>query len=396
MSLDPNNQLLRDRLEALTELDGRFSGLKLINWVSGMPAKRGNFSMVFRAFDNVENRHVALKFYDVSPPATTNNYRRQAFAREPQILERLLSRPRCLQLVRGLTLFSLVSGPGAGALTMGCEYFVIEWLEDQIDEYFLDPKSVRFSPIDKLTLFNEILLAVAALHRREVFHRDLKHDNLRACDRDGKRVVVAIDLGTAARVESANLLPAYGGPVGAIGYSSPEARCGLAGNRKLAALTDVYAVGCLLFELFNPDHFFVQLEAFNPRIDFRLAAMARAIGIGASEEQQVNQWNLALATHGSGVAPVAIDGPGSDIPPGIVPVIGPLLQQLTDFDHRKRPQDLEQVSFRVQSAIKLLRNEREYQRRLKNARERRAQRIAAIRKRDARFAARRLPVSPNV
>jgi serine/threonine protein kinase len=396
MPLDPNNDLLRTTLEALPELEGRFRNLQLVNWNPAMPQKRGSFSLVFRADDSVDHRSVAIKFYDISPAALVDRYRQAAFARECDILHQLLAQPRCLQLVRGLSTYQLpVTMPGGVVIILPCQYFAVEWLDDDIDHYFLDPKSTKYSAVHKLKLFNKIVLAVEALHRKEIFHRDLKVDNLRACQRSGEQVVVAIDLGTAARMTSSRIIAGYPAQVGAIQYAAPEAICGLAGNRHVALYTDLYALGCLLFELYNQDLFFKRLYALNPGFQMRLAAMSIRVSRAASEDQQMKEWHSALQAFGAGVAPVAIDAPGSLVPPGVVPQLNQLVAELTCFDYRKRLRDLVLLRAKVWTAIHVLENQQAYNKRLTNVRELRRRRRQRALELDARFNRRKKLPSPS-
>ena len=135
-----------------------------------------------------------------------------------------------------------------------CKYFVVEWIDRDIDEFF--DRQDAYAPAEKLKLFNEIVLGVEALHRYEVHHRDLHPRNLRSYTEALNRIIIAIDLGTAARLSSPSHVANYGAPVGANEYSAPETFCGLSGNREIGRATDVYALGCLLYELFNEDLFF--------------------------------------------------------------------------------------------------------------------------------------------
>ena len=349
--------------------------------------KRGCFSVVFRADDVIEGKAVALKFYDVSPASLNNEYRLNAFRRESNILQTLLTADRCLQLVVGLKSYPLaVDLPNHGVIQLPCQYFAVEWLDTQVDEYFLAQQDV--SAIDKLRLFNEIILAVEALHRREIFHRDLKADNLRATTDAVRRLVVAIDLGTAARLDSAFAKTEYGGPVGAQGYAPPEAICGLAGNRRIAALSDVYAIGCLLYELFNPDYFYNATRSVNTQLELRLAAMTQYVTERRDDDLQVSQWQKALQALGQGVTPVRLDGPANTLPMGIAPLLNDVLSRLTDINYAKRLGCLPWARSVVWTAIHVLENEHVYQRRLAEVRRRR-------RWREERAARRRLKGLPQ-
>lgn len=374
MPLSHNSQLLVDTLEAMPLLDGRFEKIKLVNFDSFTDQKRGCFSLVFSAHDVVDGAHVALKFYDIDPLAMNDSYRRNAYRREHEILQVLLNKERCLQLASALSTFNLVIQIAPGQqVTLPCEYFAVEWIDTDIDDFFF--RQEAFDPLDKLRLFNELTLAVEALHRHEVFHRDLKPDNLRQYQNALKRIVVAIDLGAAARYVSGYIQSSYQRPAGAPAYSALEALSGLAGHRKLAPYTDCYALGCLLFELFNRDYFYVALLAKNPRLQVVQAAMQGYLSGTATEAEQLAAWKQALAKLSTGVEAVSIDGPGSSVPPGIAAILNEITKYLTHVNFANRPINLEWVRTRIWAAIRTLSNEKLYQRRLADAKEMRRRRI---------------------
>jgi serine/threonine protein kinase len=367
--------------------DGRFTSLKVVNCDLAAGDKRGCFSIVFRAHDLVDGKDVALKFFDLEPAVAANVYRRMAFDREDAILRTLLTRDRCLQLAKSLSVYSLsLALPAGGAVSVPCSYFAVEWLDEPIDEYFLDRQP--YTAANRLRLFRDILLAVEALHRQEVFHRDLKADNFRAVQTALKRVVVAIDLGCAARLDSGAVATSYGCSVGAPAYAAPEAICGLAGNRRVAAFTDHYALGCLLFEMFNKDLFFRVVQSMNPALSARLTAIAHSISPVGDDWTQITQLNTALDRFANGVAPVPMDMPGHTCDPAVVPLLSEALRALTNFDYRRRPRPLGWARGRIDIAIRVLDNESEYQKRLRNARELRRRRIQRAKDLEARIAAR--------
>lgn len=374
MSLSQNSQFLVDALQSMALLNGRFENIKLANINSFTSEKRGCFSLVFSAHDVINDVPVALKFYDIHPDLMNDDYRRACFRREHDILQVLLHKNRCLQLASDLSIFSLdiPITPGRNA-TFSCEYFAVEWIKDDIDDFFFH--STGADAVDKLQLFNELTLAVEALHRNEIFHRDLKPDNLRQYQKALKRIVVAIDLGTAARFSSGPIQKHYQHPAGASGYAGPEAIYGLAGNRKLAPYTDCYALGCMLFELFNRDHFFHALMAKNPRIDAIYSLMGMALQPAKNDDEKLKAWKKALGKFSAGIEPVQIDLSGNTVPPGIVSQLNEVLRALTHVDFSNRPLNLEWVRIRILGAIRALKNEKLYQQRLAYTREMRRRRI---------------------
>ncbi|OPZ13092.1 MAG: Serine/threonine-protein kinase PrkC [Alphaproteobacteria bacterium ADurb.BinA280] len=393
MPLHPNNELLKRKLESLPLLDNRFSNLKLVNFSEEDDRKRGCFSMVFRAHDTAENKTVALKFFDLDPRWRNDVYRINSFKREHEILQGLLNVDRCLQLASALSTCTIEETiDGVPGVSFSADYFAVDWLSDEIDSYFLAQGD--FGPIEKLKIFNEIVLAVETLHSHEVFHRDLKADNLRAHEAAVKRMVIAIDLGTAARFDSDCISTTYGHSVGAHAYAAPEAICGLAGNRTLAPFTDYYALGCMLFELFNPDYFFQAVRNWNRNFDLRLCAMAGELSGVSGRMQEVESWDAVVRRFGVGVTPVAIDGDGSSLPKGISKILNELLEVLTHIDYKKRKAPPNWIRQKLWTAIRVLENEAEYARRLRFTRERRERRERAARDKEARLAAARLTSLP--
>jgi len=382
--MDPissNSILLIDELESLPLLDGRYREIRSASFDRVTGVKRGCFSLVFSAFDVIEEKKVAIKFYDISPDNLRRLYRQEAFRREQTVLQALVGKERCLQLQSALKSYELTVPPG---LTIPCEYFVVDWLDNQIDNYF--EQQHEFSAVDKLRLFNEIVLAVEALHRNSVFHRDIKADNLRAELSALKRLVIAIDLGTAALWTSAPALDEYVSQVGASGYAPPEAVCFFAGDREIAPFADVYALGCLLYELFNMNYFFIALRNVNAHYDMFLGAMYSKIGAEPDRAQRIAIWKKEIQKLGKSIITPPIDGVGSTVPEGIAFLLNRVLADLVDVDFRRR-KPFEHIRRLIWSAIRALENEKAYQTRLARARKLRRTREDKVRRREARLLA---------
>jgi serine/threonine protein kinase/ABC-type glycerol-3-phosphate transport system substrate-binding protein len=90
-----------------------------------------------------------------------------------------------------------------------------------------------------LRVTDQIVLALASAHRQGVVHRDVKPENV-LFDEEGNAYLS--DFGIAK--ELASLEPGAGAPSPPMPYRSPEERRG----EPLTPLTDVYGLGCLVFE----------------------------------------------------------------------------------------------------------------------------------------------------
>jgi len=356
LTFTQNQIFLINQLEAAALIDDRYKELKCVSEYNGH--KRGNFSLVFQAFDTVENKFVALKFMD--PEHLTDAYRLEAFKREPKILQSLFGKSRCLRLVSGLKQFTLsIALPPANGnpqkFNLHIDYFAIEWLDDDLDIIFQTQESVE--AIAKLELFVDIVLAVEVLHTNNVCHRDIKVDNLRLRQDEEKEVVVAIDFGTAARAGMGHLQAIYDQPVGHLYYSAPETYAGFAGDREIGKHSDAFALGCILYELFNKELFiFGQLK--NPNYNVARCVLALACQGGKNFDDRLRLWQAKIPQLHYMVEPAAIDGAGSSVPPGIRNQVDAVYRDLVKFDFCLRDINLSNIRQRIFGAIKALRNER--------------------------------------
>ncbi|MGE3171091.1 MAG: bifunctional serine/threonine-protein kinase/formylglycine-generating enzyme family protein [Planctomycetota bacterium] len=136
----------------------------------------------------------------------------------------------------------------AGTTGDGRPFLVMEFVDGQPLDAFCRARSLPLAP--RLRLFLQVCLAVEHAHLRGFVHRDLKPQNVLACERDGRAAVKVIDFGLAAvdddalADDDARTLP--GQVLGTPGYMSPEQA---AGSDQVDARTDVYSLGVLLHEL---------------------------------------------------------------------------------------------------------------------------------------------------
>lgn len=109
----------------------------------------------------------------------------------------------------------------------------------------------------RLELFTAICEAVQHAHSRGIIHRDLKPSNLLVTADGGAVRPVVIDFGVARALDTdsdATFATQAGRVVGTPAYMSPEQAC--AGPGSADTRTDVYALGCVLYELLcgGPPH----------------------------------------------------------------------------------------------------------------------------------------------
>ena len=377
-----NARILIETLRREPSLDGRYANIQVVNRdprTGDRQGHQGALSVVFHATDSQTGRPVALKFFDPDFQGFGARYRMDLFYRECKLLERLMNKPRCLQLVQPLTELRL-SGSGASgsrSATIDCGYCVLEWLEGDITEYFL--RQDTHDALVKLTLFRQTVLGVFALHREGIAHRDVKHDNLRRTCRKDQEMVIPIDLGTAVDLLSDPIgdFRDYADPVGAPAFSPLEAHGGLGSIRTLAARTDVYALGCLLHDLFNVELYVARLvkdPGFNNCYMDCKAHMDAVRLRTTNPEDLVREWDDVMVRTKGQITLPPIDSAATTVPPAVRDQLNALLHRLTDTDYRNREHRQDRIVRAIDGAVKALENRFTTERRQAERAERRRRR----------------------
>ncbi len=142
------------------------------------------------------------------------------------------------------------SGEADSFLFYVMPYIEGESLRDRIDRE-------KQLPIDEaVALATEVAGALDYAHRHDVIHRDIKPENILL--HDGRALVA--DFGIALAVTSAgdNRMTETGMSLGTPHYMSPEQAMG---ERELDARSDVYALGCVLYEMLTGEPPFTGITA---------------------------------------------------------------------------------------------------------------------------------------
>lgn len=362
MNLSQQQLSLITSLEKEPILSGRYTDIRCVN--ASNERRVGVISLVFKAIDTVTNNPVAIKFLD--PDIMQNIYRFQAFEREPEILRRILNKRRCLQLIenKGIYEWKVYISPNDVSqppLILKMKYFVTEWIPEDVDSYFFNQHITEAKA--KLQTFRKIVLSVDAIHREGIHHRDLKPDNIRARDK-AEKICCVIDFGTAAHLETDHIETSYPSQVGALGYAAPESRCGLAGVREIGTQCDMYALGCMLFELFNVNLFYFS-QLSNQNLEPVLTLMTMLLHSESSEEKKIAKWKSESKKYKHVLQPAEIDQAGHSIPIAIVDILKKLHKEMTDFNFHERSKNLEYVVKRIDLAIRILENDKFEKHRIK-------------------------------
>jgi beta-lactam-binding protein with PASTA domain/tRNA A-37 threonylcarbamoyl transferase component Bud32 len=184
----------------------------------------GGMAEVYRGFDQVLNRTVAIKV--LLPQMARDTSFVERFRREAQAAARL-NQP------------NIVGVYDTGA-DDGTQYIVMEFIEGRTLAEFM-ATGRRPPPTHAPQIAQKIAAAIAAAHAQGVIHRDIKPGNV-MITRDG--VIKVMDFGIA-RMLGPETAPQTSAVLGTASYLSPEQAQG----GPVDARTDIYSLGAVLYEL---------------------------------------------------------------------------------------------------------------------------------------------------
>ncbi|MGH7516847.1 MAG: protein kinase domain-containing protein [Gemmatimonadales bacterium] len=196
---------------------------------------RGGTATVYLARDLKHDRQVALK---VLRPEVAAELGVQRFLREIKVAAQL-HHPHILPLYDSGT----VAAREATREAPACAYYVMPYVEGES----LRERLVREGKLpvpDAIRLSREIAEALDYAHRHNIVHRDIKPENVLL--EEGHAVVTDFGIARAMIAAGEGGLTGVGLTVGTPAYMSPEQSMG---EGELDGRSDVYSLGCVLFEL---------------------------------------------------------------------------------------------------------------------------------------------------
>jgi len=187
---------------------------------------QGGMAVVFLAEDRKHNRPVAIK---VLKPGLALAIGPERFLREIETAAQL-SHPNILPLHD--------SGEADGLLYFVMPYVEGESLRDRL------AREERLSVEDAIKVTVEVADALGYAHSQGLIHRDIKPENI--LFQAGHAVVTDFGISRAISEAGGNRLTETGLALGTLAYMSPEQA---SGETELDARTDIYGLGCVLFEM---------------------------------------------------------------------------------------------------------------------------------------------------
>jgi len=195
---------------------------------------RGGMSSVYRAFDIVLERPVAIKLMHRDVAADSDQLER--FRREARSVAQL-SHPHVVTVIDA-------GEEGAGGDDAGTPYIVLEYVDGET----LKARIRREGPLpipEAIAYAIEIARALGAAHERQIVHRDVKPHNILISEEGGAKIT---DFGIARTLTEEGLTLA-GRVLGTTDYVSPEQALG----HPVTGQSDLYSLGIVLYEMLTGD-----------------------------------------------------------------------------------------------------------------------------------------------
>ncbi|MDP1846529.1 MAG: protein kinase [Solirubrobacteraceae bacterium] len=192
----------------------------------------GGMSTVYRAFDTVLERQVAIKLMH------------REIAGDSDQLERFRREARAVAQLNHPHVVGVIDAGEEGDPDHPTPYIVFEYVEGETLKQRIR-RNTRLSIAESIADAIEIARALGAAHERQIVHRDVKPQNV-LIDEEGAAKVT--DFGIARTLHQEGLT-ADGRVLGTTDYVSPEQALGRAVNGQ----TDLYSLGIVLFEMLTGD-----------------------------------------------------------------------------------------------------------------------------------------------
>src|SRR5262245_17077771 len=189
---------------------------------------RGGMGTVYLAHERRLDRKVALKV--IRPELAGDDTYRRRFASESRAAA-AIEHPRVVGVHR--------AGEERGSLYLAMRHIPGRDLQLRL------ASEGRLSPGRAVALVGEVAEALDAIHAAGLIHRDVKPGNVIVGRLNGGEHAYLTDFGLAKAVAASGGITRTGEVIGSLDYMAPEQ----IEARRVDARADVYALGCVLFQL---------------------------------------------------------------------------------------------------------------------------------------------------
>lgn len=194
---------------------------------------QGAMGLVYRAYDRLTGREVALKRLRVAIEHLQHGSRHTTSHHTETEKANLLALAREFRILSSLRHVNIIQVLNYGIEPDRKPYIVMDYLANAQN---IKQASIKSTVKGKINLILQVLQALAYLHRHGIVHRDLKIDNVMVVNGQ----VQVLDFGLSVDRQQAH------GRSGTLTYMAPETiQFGVSSE-----YSDLYSVGVMLYELF--------------------------------------------------------------------------------------------------------------------------------------------------
>ncbi len=198
------------------KLDGRYEITELVG--------EGGMANVYKAFDNVENKTVAVKIL------------KKEFAENEEFLRRFRNESKAIAVLSHPNIVKVFDVGFSDQI----QFIVMEYIDGiTLKEYIEEQGTLSWK--DSVHFIIQILRALQHAHNKGIVHRDIKPQNIMMFD-DGTIKVMDFGIAKFAREDGKT---AADQAIGSVHYISPEQ----AGGKTVSDKSDIYSVGVMLYEM---------------------------------------------------------------------------------------------------------------------------------------------------
>ncbi len=238
----------------------------------------GAFGTVYKAFDEVLNREVAIKVSEVKIMGGKEFSLKDEF----DAIKDVPAHPNIANYEELVTL-EMPNGI--------FDYAIMQFYKDGNLSSFIK-SNPTLAQKEQVAL--DLLEGIHHLHKHSVVHRDLKPGNILIVKRDDKTIPVITDFGLSknAKMEGQSRFSnSFGG--GTLKYSSPEQLKA----EKLRLNTDLWAYGVIVHEIFTGKNLFVAQNITGASAEAEKEIYEQIIGVDISEmlNELPSKWKLVVA-----------------------------------------------------------------------------------------------------
>jgi len=190
----------------------------------------GAFSIVYKAYDNALERHVALKKF-----------------------RKIYDQPVLARIQREATIWSRIKHPNIVSLfdvfyAQKTLYIVLEYVDGQSLNNLIEDQYI--GKIDKLISYAiDILEAISYLHTNDIIHRDIKPSNIIIEKNKSSAILTDFNTGRDIGKKRSRTLTGSGSQIGTLFYMAPEQST----SKDVDYLSDIYSAGVLFYEMLTGD-----------------------------------------------------------------------------------------------------------------------------------------------